>query len=79
MTVNGPSVYGAHLGESESNLRVIFTKAVASSEKEPTVLFIDEIVCLIWIYFFVISFLCGIVLMIVCAFSCTFVVNVSLN
>ena len=45
MVVNGPSVYGSYVGESEANLRKIFADAVREASERPTVLFIDEIVC----------------------------------
>ena len=41
--VNGPEIYGPHPGETESNLRNIFKKAVLMSEEGPCILFIDEI------------------------------------
>ena len=41
--VNGPEIYGPHPGETESNLRNIFNKAVLMSEEGPCILFIDEI------------------------------------
>eukprot|EP00123_Amoebidium_parasiticum_P009985 comp19823_c0_seq1/m.23840 comp19823_c0_seq1/g.23840 ORF comp19823_c0_seq1/g.23840 comp19823_c0_seq1/m.23840 type:complete len:726 (-) comp19823_c0_seq1:36-2213(-) len=43
ITVNGPSIYGAYLGESEQNLRRLFLEASSSAQTKPTVLFIDEI------------------------------------
>eukprot|EP00124_Ichthyophonus_hoferi_P004021 Ihof_evm2s397 gene=Ihof_evmTU2s397 len=43
IVVNGPSIYGAYLGESEQNLQRIFREATASAKEKPTVLFIDEI------------------------------------
>ena len=43
ISVNGPEIYGPHPGETESNLRNIFKKAVLMSEEGPCILFVDEI------------------------------------
>lgn len=44
MTVHGPEIFGAYLGESEERLRAKFKEAqVRATESTPCILFIDEI------------------------------------
>lgn len=43
ISVNGPEIFASHPGETESNLRNIFKKAMLVSEEGPCILFIDEI------------------------------------
>lgn len=43
ITIDGPELFTPFLGESEANLRQVFTKATNAAKDGPTILFIDEI------------------------------------
>eukprot|EP00041_Stephanoeca_diplocostata_P016766 m.331421 g.331421 ORF g.331421 m.331421 type:complete len:819 (-) comp20477_c0_seq2:465-2921(-) len=43
LAINGPDVFAPYLGESEANLRAVFSKAEGMAAARPVLLFIDEI------------------------------------